>query len=198
MDPDEAEYLVNRLRRDFRLQGDELKGRNLLMRPTGHKVVSELLKQLDGRFTLAVHRKAFALCCKFFEYIFEPTVSDSNSFFYQIDFHLYIGTVLYRFLQMKRANAEQLLQALSIYVRKGKTETFHEILPRVAPSSAISLEDPLLMIGIFASIHRNTISDEIGRVDDGEPRWFLDLTHTALHHQPTRWSKKIRISFCYL
>jgi hypothetical protein len=185
----EAEDIVARLKKDFRLQGDEFKGRNLTKRPSNRKVVDAVLQSVQGRFSLTVHRKAFALCCKFFEYVFEPTIADSNSFFYGTDFHLYIGTVLYRYLEAHHRNAEELLQAFSLYARKGKMEAFHEVLPS---KGAVKFGNrPLGLIGAFASLHRETISEEIGGAHEGQPGWLLDLVRTAVYHQLTHWSEKL-------
>jgi hypothetical protein len=185
----EAEQIVARLKRDYRLQGNELKGRNLIKRPSNRKVVDAVLQSVQGRFSVTAHHKAFALCCKFFEYVFEPTVSNSNSFFYGIDFHLYIGTILYRYLDSHHRDAEELLQAFSLYARKGQTQGFHDVLPAMA---AVKLGNrPLQLIGSFASLHRETISEEIGHADEGQPGWLLDLVRTAVYHQLTHWSEKL-------
>jgi hypothetical protein len=94
--PEEATEMVARVRRDFRLQGAELKGGSLVGRPQGKKVVTQILKLCEGRYLVAAHLKPYALACKFFEYIFEPAVSDFNSFSYGIDFHRVISTIFVR------------------------------------------------------------------------------------------------------
>jgi Protein of unknown function (DUF3800) len=185
--PSEADELTKRLIHKYRLQGNEIRGRNLVKRPTGQKVVTEILQELEGRFTVAVNHKAFALSCKFFEYVFEPAISDSNSYFYQMNFHLYIGTVLYTYLLGKNTDAEALLQAFSLYARKGEIEGFGEVLPK---STSKPPENPLEAIGMFALLHRNTISEEMGRLHEGTPSWILDLTSTSVYHQLTRWSER--------
>jgi Protein of unknown function (DUF3800) len=47
------------------------------------------------------------------------------------------------------------------------------------------------LIGAFASLHRETISEEIGRAHEGQPGWLLDLVRTAVYHQLTYWSEKL-------
>ena len=185
----EADEIVKRVQKDFRLQGGELKGRNLIKRPSNRKAVENILEHVQGRFAVTVHHKAFALCCKFFEYVFEPSVSDCNSFYYGTDFHLYIGTVLFRYLSERRKEAEELIEAFSIYARKGDVQLFRELLP-AKPSARLSMR-PLDLIGIFASLNQSAISEEIGNAHDGQPGWLLDLVRTAVYHQLTRWSEQL-------
>jgi hypothetical protein len=53
----EADAIVARLKKDFRLQGHELKGRNLIKRPSNRKVVDAVLQSVQGRFSLTVHHR---------------------------------------------------------------------------------------------------------------------------------------------
>jgi hypothetical protein len=188
IEPKEAEELVARIKTDFRLQGHELKGRNLIKRGSNRKAIEEVLGSLQGRFHVTVHHKAFALCCKFFEYVFEPPLSNASSFFYGTDFHLYIGTLLYRYLESHHRDAEALLNAFSLYARKGDTAAFHDVLP-TGKQVKVGTR-PLSLIGAFASLHRETISEEIDRANDGQPSWLLDLVRTAVYHQLTHWSQQ--------
>src|SRR5688572_5142394 len=105
VEPDEADDLVKRLVRDFRLQGRELKGRNLVRTERGHRAINALLDTVGGRCQVAVHHKEFALAGKFFEYAFEPFISANNALFYSIDFHLFVANMLYLSVFTKRERA---------------------------------------------------------------------------------------------
>lgn len=74
--PEEATELVARTIRDSRLQGRELKGKNLLKNAPGRRAATSLLRELGNRSQVAVVHKRFALACKLFEYAFESLISD--------------------------------------------------------------------------------------------------------------------------
>jgi hypothetical protein len=68
----EAVEIINKARRDHPVQMLELKASKLLASQRGLKLVEALLRACEGRYALSVHDKLYALCCQFFEYIYEP------------------------------------------------------------------------------------------------------------------------------
>src|SRR5271157_4905329 len=76
MEPEEARCIVDQATRDFRLQGNELKGSRLLRTPQGQRAISLVIKKAASRAKMVIHLKKYALASKFFEYIFEPALSD--------------------------------------------------------------------------------------------------------------------------
>ena len=90
---DDAQYLVNKVKGDFQIQAvaDELKGANLLRTADGMNVVKYILYNIQGRYALSYNHKSYALCGKFFEYVFEPVLQENKSFFYANNFHLFIA-----------------------------------------------------------------------------------------------------------
>ncbi|MEG4070921.1 DUF3800 domain-containing protein [Microcoleus sp. Pol11C2] len=92
---EEATEYVNNIIQKYKLQGGELKGRNLLKYPKGQKVIAEILINFKDRIKVAVYHKKFNLACKLYEYIFEPVLSEKNSLFYHIKFHRFISNILY-------------------------------------------------------------------------------------------------------
>src|SRR5688572_30000482 len=62
--PDDAAELVARIVRDFRLQGSELKGRNLLRNAPGRKALTAVLDELGDRSQVVVVHKRYALAGK--------------------------------------------------------------------------------------------------------------------------------------
>ena len=92
---DRAAETVERTLRDFKLQGTELKGSRFLKTENGRRAISALLKKYAPDARVVAHLKNYALAAKFFEYIFEPALSDQNSIFYNCGFHLYISNLLF-------------------------------------------------------------------------------------------------------
>lgn len=92
---EEADEYVDRVIRDFRVQGGELKGKNLPKTAAGRKAVSKILSDCLQRSDTVVIDKTLALCGKLFEYIFEPVIADISSLFYNIGFNKYVANLLY-------------------------------------------------------------------------------------------------------
>ena len=69
---EEATEYVNNIIKKYKLQGGELKGRNLLKSSKGKKVIPEILSTFKDRIKVGIYHKKFNLACKFYEYIFEP------------------------------------------------------------------------------------------------------------------------------
>jgi hypothetical protein len=91
----EADECVDRVVRDLRIQGGELKGKNLVKTTAGRKGIDRILAECLTCSNSIVFDKTFALCCKLFEYIFEPVIAGKSSLFYGIGFHKFVAHWLY-------------------------------------------------------------------------------------------------------
>src|SRR3954454_17408647 len=91
----EAHDMVSQLRSDNRLQGDELKGCNLMRSSRGRRAVVFALTRLRGRYIVTGYDKKLSLAAKFFEYIFEPVLAENNLLFYRNNFHRFIAALIY-------------------------------------------------------------------------------------------------------
>lgn len=191
IEPTAARELVARLRRDFRIQAPELKGSKLITRAQGRKVVSEVLKQCAGRYRVVAHLKPYALACKFFEYIFEPAVSDFNSFLYGIDFHRFIATVLFVHFRAKDKSGEAALEDFMSFARRGDVAALERIFP--TGIAANYHYDFLAAVGTFALLHQDDIKNEVMSFRErGAPNWILDLTTTSLFGLLADWGQRAR------
>jgi hypothetical protein len=186
---DEAQELVERLRRDFKLQGPELKGSALVSRPKGKKIVTQILKHCQGRYLVVAHLKPYALACKFFEYIFEPAVSDFNSFLYGIDFHRFIATVIFVYFRAQNKSAESVLEDFVQFAHRGDANALQRIFPAGLTTSY--RDDFLAAAGTFALLHQDKIKKEVTSFrEPGIQNWILDLTTTSLYGLLTSWGAK--------
>jgi len=93
--PTEAAEVVAQTIRDFRLQGNELKGKNLLRHPSGGKAATALIRRLGARSRVVIVNKQYALAGKLFEYTFEPLISDINTVLYGVNFQKFIANLVY-------------------------------------------------------------------------------------------------------
>src|SRR5271166_5220208 len=177
IDPSRAKEIVQRTIKDFRIQGNELKGSRLIKSNNGRRAISYLFTKCAKDVRLVVHLKTYALASKLFEYIFEPTISDQNSMFYAIDFHRYVSTLLYMYFRVQNKSAEALFADFMQFVNGGNTSALEAMFP--ANGVAVDYHsDPLVAVGLYAMLHRQTIAEEVLRFSDdlSIPNWILDLT----------------------
>ena len=95
--------------RDFDIQGDELKGSRLLRYNKGRQAVNVVLERFASSARVTVHEKRFALSTYFFEYVFEPALSDQNSIFYRANFHRFVAALMYAHLVVQHEPAGKLI-----------------------------------------------------------------------------------------
>jgi hypothetical protein len=183
-----ADDIISLLKKNHRLQGQELKGSVLIKQTRGRHAVTEALSAIKGHFRFAVHLKAYALASKLFEYIFEPAFSECNSIFYEIDFHRFISTILFVFFRAEDIETGKFLENFTAFARKGETSHLEMMFP---PQSAMKRGmNPLHDIGTFAKVHRAKIAEEmLGFREPGVPNWLLDLTSTSLFNLLASWGQ---------
>ena len=119
---DEAEEFVRRVIEKYGVQGGELKGSKLVKFARGRKVIDEILERFGGKIKISISDKKFALACKLFEYIFEPSISDINSLFYGVGFHKYIANILYLEFSARGAGAEEIFREFEELMRREATD----------------------------------------------------------------------------
>lgn len=117
----EAKEIVEHILKKHKIQGGELKGKNLLKSNSGKRAVTELLELYDGRMKSVVQNKKFALGGKFFEYVFEPVLSQKISLFYHLNFHKFIANYLHIETVTNEIIAEDLFADFENFMR-GKVE----------------------------------------------------------------------------
>ncbi|MDR3392900.1 MAG: DUF3800 domain-containing protein [Sulfuriferula sp.] len=181
----EAQEFVTALIKKYGIQGGELKGSRLVQFNKGRKAVDEIFTYFEGRIKLSVSEKKFALACKFFEYIFEPCISDINSLFYGIGFHKFIANMLYVEFVARGAGAEQIFADFENLMRSRNTDG----LDKIFSSSTHPENSPILIqIREFAQHRAEDICAELASLsDEGVGKWILDLTDTALFTLLANW-----------
>lgn len=182
---DESREFVARVIRDFRVQSGELKGSSLLRYNNGRKLVDSVIDHFEGRMKVSISSKKYALACKFFEYIFEPCVANSNSIFYGVGFHEFIANVLYLDFRYSTVNAEEIFASFEDYMRRLAVDGKHSIFPTSSNDAGTGV---LGQIVEFAQLNRAIITEEIEDLKgSGTGKWILDLTNTCLFTLLANW-----------
>jgi len=180
----EASEFVKHIKKKYHLQG-ELKGKNLVAGTRGRKAIRELYEKYAKEVKIVYHDKKYALACKYYEYVFEPVVAESSSFFYKTKFHQFISHILFAIFRSDDARAETIFQHFQALVR-GKNQT-----ALFTPNPDITKNNQLLQLIIeFTLLHKEEIFEEI-YTDDELDYWILDLTHNSLNNLLCLWSEKI-------
>ena len=195
-DSEEAEEFVKYLLGKYKVQNGEIKSKNLLKRERGKKLVDEILERYEGRFKVMVCHKKFALSAKFFEYIFEPALSQANSLFYGVNFHRFISNMLYLELFLKHENAENIFSDFAQLMREGKFDKL-KILFQGSNNEA----DPIFLNQItdFAILNQREIISELSSLEGTMTgKWILDLTNTSLFSLLGEWGEDYEelIAYC--
>ena len=164
----------------FRLQGDELKGANLVKRPRGRQAVSWLLSQSIGDCLVVVSDKRYALAARFFDYLIEPLLADLSSVLYSLEFQKFVAMVLYCHYAGGDAKAEALLRDFEKLMRTLDPEQVDAVVAHVGDVELASYLGDILL---FTSCQRDRIKKEIEflRKMRSGPGWELELSMPSVN-----------------
>lgn len=190
IDPVQASALHSELISRFRVDGKELKGKNLVRYKRGQEAIAWLLAECRGYSRISVSNKKYALAGKFFEYVFEPVLSSNNALFYSIGFHKFIATIMYVLFNSHDAHAEEILREFEALMKTKDPDYLERLLSPV--NQELSLSGPLGQILTFTLCHRDRIANEVGKLKgiDGVSKWALELTQTSLYWLLSYWGER--------
>jgi hypothetical protein len=184
----EAKVFVARVIKDYNIQAGELKFQKLIKYSRGRQAITHILKSFSSQAKVSVNNKKYNLACKFYEYIFEPTISSQNSIFYNLNFHKFIAHVLYLHFDQNSDHAEDIFNDFYSMMRFNDDRDLSYIfgkldLPNISP--------PLDIIRRFCIHQRDPINAELDRLKGtGVGKWILDLTDSALFSLLCEWGKE--------
>ncbi|AFZ33556.1 MULTISPECIES: DUF3800 domain-containing protein [Cyanophyceae] len=185
---DEAKECVDKVTKDCQLEGNELKGKNLLRHDRGRKAIEHILSRLNNRIKVAVFHKKFNLACKFFEYIFEPVLAKKSSLFYRIKFHRFISNILYVHFEGQDKYAEEIFKDFQKLIPELDSE---ENCYLFDSSSTPEISPILDTIKTFCLYNKNKINREIDSLrSTGTDKWVLELSTTALYSLLIEWGQE--------
>ncbi|MBP3848057.1 DUF3800 domain-containing protein [bacterium] len=182
---DKAKELIQHIRNDYNLkQGFELKFKNIKKYP---KVMLHLIEQLKDIASVVCFNQKYALCAKFFEYIFEPCISDIGTLFYAAGFHHFITYTLYNVFFGADTPPSNLLSDFSELMKnrpKNKI-TPEEFLKKYSYNpKSIDLSSFERLVRVFMTKNHEAILEELNFMNGDEPidRFKMDLSLTSLFY----------------
>ncbi|MFI8553821.1 DUF3800 domain-containing protein [Psychrobacter sp. NPDC077938] len=192
---EESENFVKYLLNKYHVQNGEIKSSKLLRGNKGKRLIDEVLEHYEGRFKVMICHKKFALSAKFFEYIFEPALSRSNSLFYGVNFHMFISNMLYLELFLKHQNAEDIFSDFAQLMREGKLEELKVLF------KGSNEDEPtfLKLITEFAILNKEAVISELSTLEGTMTgKWILDLTNTSLFSLLGEWGEEYEelVAYC--
>jgi hypothetical protein len=185
---EEAKDYVQKIIKDYRVQAGELKFQKLIKYSKGRQAIAHILSTFHDRAKVTVHHKKYNLACKFYEYIFEPTIASKSSIFYNLGFHRFISHLLYIHFQSKSDYAEEIFKDFYDLMKAkdnaGLVYLFSSLsLPNISPA--------LDTIREFCVHQQGIINEELDSLKGtGTGKWILDLTHTSLFSLLGEWGQE--------
>lgn len=186
---EEATTFVREIIKDYRVQASELKFQNLIKYSKGRQAIARILETFSTRTKVAVSHKKYNLACKFYEYIFEPTVASKSSIFYNLGFHRFISHLLYLHFQQKSDYAEEIFKDFYNLMKSKNDEGLRYLfsslaLPNISPA--------LDTVRTFCIHQRDAINIELDSLKGtGTGKWILDLTLSSLFSLLGEWGQEI-------
>ncbi|MGL4503084.1 MAG: DUF3800 domain-containing protein [Planktothrix sp.] len=188
---EEAKEFVEKLIKDYKIQSSELKFKNLLKSTRGKQAITHTLETFSERAKVSINDKKYSLACKFYEYIFEPTVASKNSIFYNLNFHRFISNSLYCHFQAKKDNAEEIFQDFYSFMK-----TYDDQGLSCLFNSSGDVPDELNeldRIRTFCIHQRDVINEELESLKGtGTGKWILDLTVTSIFSLLKEWGQEFK------
>ena len=191
---EEAQFIVEKIIKDYGIQNGEIKSGNLVKNPKGLRALDEILEILDGRYKICICDKKYTIAGKFFEYIFEPSLAQKNSIFYGINFHRFITDYLHLKLVTQDKSAEVIFEEFYTVMKQG-VDTPTEFLFHIVSNQQDLVLD---QIQKFAHYNKDSFLYEMdGYLGEGSGKWILDITTTCLFSSLGKWGQKIDILDVY-
>jgi hypothetical protein len=186
---EEARDLLNEARSQYKVQMPELKSRLLMRTSQGRGMLDFVTQRLDGRYIATLYDKRLALCCKLFEYIYEPVLQRNNKLFYDNNLHRFVAMFLYMHMLAAPITMDGIAKEFEAFLRSLDPSDAPTLLGSELKSETA---DPLDMIRRFARGYNVVIAQETRslRETGDQGRWVLDLTISAVFSHLVEWGKR--------
>jgi len=200
IDETEAEKIISELRDKYHFQnGSELKGKTVYKRRDNLRIIEDLLSKVNKRFKTTIDDKRFTVCCRLFEYIYEPVLAANSSIFYSNFFHLMIANSFYLSYTARNEFAVKLFNDTYNYLRWGSIDNLEILFKKEYIEKATY---PIKYFLRFAYKYRDIILEEFKLKEEGNkiitPDWLLDLTLTKINLMLGMWGEEYEQLEVYL
>lgn len=180
---DLAKKIVDTIKDNYNIQLKELKYSKLKKHLKGKAAILDILKKIKDCSAVVCFNKRYALCAKFFEYIFEPCFSEYSSLFYMAGFHHYIANTLYNIYFQDDTHSDLLKEFWCLMKSPDKmiqAEQYfnkYKLLPK-----KIDMRSFEKLLRVFITKNKSTIWEELESVSGTEDieKYTLDLTISSL------------------
>ncbi|WOS64264.1 DUF3800 domain-containing protein [Sinorhizobium fredii] len=189
---EEAWAIIAEARKAHPVQMPELKASKLMASKRGQRLISHIVKQLEGRFAVNAHDKLLALCGWVFEYIVEPVYQHDPRIFYRKDFHRFIAMFCYLWFLDERSEAADALAQFQAYMRS-KDISQAPILFDFKGGIPTSQPHPFELIQRFATGYKDVIARDNANIEhhtSDKGTWTLDLSASGLWSHLNHWGKQ--------
>jgi hypothetical protein len=187
MSEEEVNNFTSYLKTEYKIQGHELKGSNLLKSSRSKKAIQELFTIHSKKCKVVYYDKKFALSGKYFEYVFEPIISERSGFLYKIHFNKFIANVLHEGFLSRKETAEQLFRSFIALLKGENQEQLFHYAETTAPNQAGYWKQ----IARFTYFHKQKIYEEIYTGNEVD-NWVLELHAGALSDLLRTWGETER------
>jgi hypothetical protein len=186
-----ATSLVRETIKRYRLQGNELKGSNLIKHSVGRKAIDFLHNACGADSKVVFFNKPYAIAGKFYEWTFDEIFGNHNTFFYVADFHRFISNAIYLGMITGDPLAKAAVTDFQALMR-GKDDS-------VASKKIFSFDSPGLTVTslietaiLFCQLNKEKILRELHPLlsDPDNHKWMLELSNTALPGLLSAWGEE--------
>ncbi|MCY7363363.1 MAG: DUF3800 domain-containing protein, partial [Ignavibacteria bacterium] len=156
---------------------------------SGKKVITQVLETFSSQAKVSVNNKKYNLACKFYEYIFEPTISSQNSTFYNLGFHKFISNLLYIHFQYRIDDyAEDIFENFYTLMKRQNAEKLTYFFESL---TLLNLSSSLDIIKTFCIHQHKAINAELDSLNGtGVGKWILDLTTSSVFSLLGEWGQE--------
>lgn len=181
LNDDTTKEIIHYIEQNYNLQGSEIKGKNLVSRASGRKVIEYIFKNYSHLAKIVIHNKKYVLAAKIVEYGIEPAL-ESNWFFYESKLNQFIAFSLYSVFISNKSNDKVFFEDF-LKILQGKLEINQSELKNYKKSDNI-----LKLVTDIVLKNQKELLLEITTQDGKPDKWLFDLTITSLLGILTNWS----------
>jgi hypothetical protein len=188
--PEEARDLVCQVRADFRVQGDELKGRKLVRYERGRAVIRFLLDKCAKNSKLAVYNKKYTLATIFYQWTFDEVFGEYWLLLSETGFNRFVSAALFAGFEAQDPLATSLLMDFQALVREEQGVDRQIFSLDASDFKEISA---LELIVIFCHIHSGTILANFNSplLEPSVAKWRLELSSYGLESLLQAWGQHL-------
>ncbi|MBD2245379.1 DUF3800 domain-containing protein [Nostoc sp. FACHB-888] len=186
---EEAKDFVTKIIKDNKIQ-NELKFSSLIKNSKGKQIITQILSTFHDNTKISIHHKKYSLACKFFEYVFEPTISSNNKLFYELNFHKYVSNILYFEFEHLNKYAEEIFEEFYKFILNQSDD---DLFSRFSSIELDGISPYLKAIRDFCLFNRDIVKKELESLKgSGVEKWILDASNSALHLLLAQWGLKYK------